>query len=58
MISERQLRNLSDAQGCLENVATTTYGAKGKESIPVVTDCAAVGKAADNLELVTMAEEP
>lgn len=34
------------------------YGGNGKESTPVVTECAAVGKAANDLTLVTTADEP
>ena len=50
IVSERQLRNLSDAQGCTE-----TFAAAG----PVVTkECAAVGKVANNLKLVTSEDEP
>ncbi len=49
IVSERQLRNLSDAQGCTETFATAA---------PIITECAAVGKAANDLKLVTTADEP
>ena len=50
IVSERQLRNLSDAQGC-----TTYQGDPSNPHVaakPVTTDCATVGKGAIDLKLV------
>ena len=52
------MRKLSDAQECTGNSATGTCWGDGKESIPVVMECAAVGTGVNDFILVTTADEP